>query len=39
MRARFKGPFVSLWTTIALALALLVAIYLVWALLRAEDFQ
>lgn len=28
----------SLWHVIGLALAILVAIYLVWALLRAEDF-
>jgi K+-transporting ATPase KdpF subunit len=29
----------SVWTTIGLVLAVAVAIYLVWALLRAEDFQ
>ena len=29
----------SLWTAIAFALAVIVALYLVWALLRAEDFQ
>ena len=29
----------SLWTLIGLVLAVLVALYLVWALLRAEDFQ
>jgi K+-transporting ATPase KdpF subunit len=29
----------NLWTLIGLVLAVLVAIYLVWALLRAEDFQ
>ncbi|HYS13060.1 MAG TPA: K(+)-transporting ATPase subunit F [Burkholderiaceae bacterium] len=29
----------TIWTTIALVLAVLVAVYLVWALLRAEDFQ
>jgi K+-transporting ATPase KdpF subunit len=28
-----------LWTLVALVLAVLVALYLVWALLRAEDFQ
>ena len=28
----------SLWHVIGLGLALAVAIYLVWALLRAEDF-
>ncbi|HEU0201826.1 MAG TPA: K(+)-transporting ATPase subunit F [Burkholderiaceae bacterium] len=28
----------SLWNAIALVLALGVAVYLVWALLRAEDF-
>jgi K+-transporting ATPase KdpF subunit len=30
---------VSVWTAIGLVLAIGVAIYLVWALLRAEDFQ
>jgi K+-transporting ATPase KdpF subunit len=29
----------SIWTTIGLVLAVAVTIYLVWALLRAEDFQ
>ena len=29
----------SAWTAIALVLAIGVAVYLVWALLRAEDFQ
>jgi K+-transporting ATPase KdpF subunit len=29
----------SAWTTIGLVLAVVVAAYLVWALLRAEDFQ
>ena len=29
----------TIWTTIALVLAVLVVVYLVWALLRAEDFQ
>jgi K+-transporting ATPase KdpF subunit len=28
----------TLWTTIGLVLSILVAAYLVWALLRAEDF-
>ena len=28
----------SLWNAIGLALAIAVAIYLVWALLRAEEF-
>jgi K+-transporting ATPase KdpF subunit len=30
---------VSFWNAVALLLAVLVAVYLVWALLRAEDFQ
>ena len=29
----------TIWTTICLVLVIAVAIYLVWALLRAEDFQ
>lgn len=29
----------SAWTAIGLVLAIGVAVYLVWALLRAEDFQ
>jgi K+-transporting ATPase KdpF subunit len=39
LRADFEGSVMSVWTTIALVLAVLVAVYLVWALLRAEDFQ
>ncbi|HEU0204642.1 MAG TPA: potassium-transporting ATPase subunit F [Burkholderiaceae bacterium] len=29
----------TLWTAISLVLAVAVAIYVFWALLRAEDFQ
>jgi len=29
----------TLWTTVGLVLAVLITIYLFWALLRAEDFQ
>jgi K+-transporting ATPase KdpF subunit len=29
----------SVWNLIGLVLAIVVALYLVWALLRAEDFQ
>jgi len=39
MRARLERPLMSVWTTIGLVLAVAVTIYLVWALLRAEDFQ
>ncbi|MGH6624871.1 MAG: K(+)-transporting ATPase subunit F [Burkholderiaceae bacterium] len=28
----------TLWNGVALALAVVIAVYLVWALLRAEDF-
>lgn len=39
LRAYLAGPVMSAWTTIGLVIAIGVAIYLVWALLRAEDFQ
>ncbi len=35
---RLRERLMSLWNAIGLALAIAVAVYLVWALLRAEEF-